>query len=107
MPKRAKKRMQQGFSLVEMMISIAILTLVVGVVVGAVNTTQQRSNSEIAHLDITQQAREMIDQFVRDLHQAGFPPSNTYATQPASNRSLAAMKLVAVSQTDIWFEGDV
>jgi len=47
---------------------------------------------------------------VRDLHTAGYPNARMYNStalgSPAQNNVLMAAGLVAVSATDIWFEGD-
>src|SRR5579883_349151 len=104
---KTKTRAQRGFTLIEMMVSITILTVVIGVVVKAISLTTQKNSIEQAHLDVTQEAREMVDQIVRDLNQAGCPSQYMYASNPNTNSNLVANRLVAVSETDIWFEGDI
>lgn len=102
-----KIKARRGFTLVEMMVSVFVLTVIVGVVVRAISLTTEKNSVEQAHLDVTQEAREMVDQIVRDLNQAGFPSQYMYASNPNSTSSQVAMRLVAVSETDLWFEGDV
>ncbi len=107
-----RQRRQAGFSLIEMITVVAILTLVMGVVFKQIITVQQRYRGEEAKLDISQEGREFMDQMVRDLHQAGYPTSRIYANgvitvSPAYNDPRVAAGLVRYSYNDIWFEGDV
>ncbi len=64
---------QRGFSLIELMVSVAILTVVIGVVVQGVNTMQIRNTVEVNRVDLTQESREFMDQITNDMHQCGFP----------------------------------
>src|ERR1700739_667910 len=80
-----------GFSLIELMISLAILTIVVGVAVPGLTKLQQRNTMEATHVDLTQESREFMDQIVNDIHQAGYPslkmfdPNGNPAPTLASN----------------------
>ena len=112
---RAKRnKSQAGFSLIEMMIVVAILIVVLGVVLRQVTVMQMRSRGEAVKLDMVQQARESLDQMVRDLHQAGYPSAymymSTVLTSPTNNNTGYATGLVQVvsgnSAMHI-FEGDV
>ena len=113
---------QAGFSLVELMIVCAILAIVLASVVSGINTTVQRSQAEQTKVDLTQEGREFIDEFERDLHQAGYPNCRTVAAPglgvtpncPADNsnpteaqNSAVAAGLVYVSNTKIVFEGAI
>jgi prepilin-type N-terminal cleavage/methylation domain-containing protein len=102
---------QRGFSLLEMITVVAILTLVMGAVFKQVITVQQRYRAEETKLDIAQESREFLDQMVRDLHQAGYPTSRIYASgvlvSPAVNDQRVAAGLVKYAYNDLWFEGDV
>src|ERR1700722_19054748 len=69
---------QRGFSLLELMISLAILTVVIGVVRDGVKTMQERNAVEVNKVDLTQSAREFMDQIVNDIHQAGYPGMNMF-----------------------------
>ncbi len=112
---------QEGFSLIELVIVCAILTIVLWAVFNGVNLATQRSQAEMTKVDLTQEGREFIDEFERDLHQAGYPncrmvstagvanncPAD-YVTGPnAAKNSAVAVGLVSVSSTQIIFEGDV
>lgn len=102
---------RRGFSLLEMMVVIAILTLVMGVVFTQINLVQKRYRTEEMKLDLTQESREFMDQIVRDMHSIGYPTSKMFSTavlgSPVNNDSKVAVGLVKVAYDELWFEGDV
>ena len=110
---------QAGFSLLELVIVVAILTIVMAVVFNGVNLVTQRSQAEQVKVDLVQEGREFVDEFERDLHQAGYPNCRMVATAGATNcpadgtntnvvtNPLVAAGLVSVSNTQVVFEGDV
>jgi prepilin-type N-terminal cleavage/methylation domain-containing protein len=104
---------QAGFSLIELLIVIAILGLVVGAVFSQVGVAQQRLNAEEIKLDDFQQARDFVDQFFRDINQAGSPNIRMYDSSsiafnsPNINDSRLAVGLVAIDSNAITFEGAV
>jgi prepilin-type N-terminal cleavage/methylation domain-containing protein len=112
-----KTTQKRGFSLLELMVSLAILSIVMGIIVEGITTMQARNAVETNKLDLTQETREFMDQIVNDIDQAGFPglnmfdpttlnpatPGNPICTQ---NNNLAC-GLISVSATAIQFEGDV
>ena len=73
MSRNKKRALANGFTLLELIISVAILTVVVGVVVQGLTKLQQRNTMEAVKVDLTQESREFMDQIVSDIHQAGFP----------------------------------
>jgi prepilin-type N-terminal cleavage/methylation domain-containing protein len=113
--------LQAGFSLIELALVCAILAIVLASVFSGISLTIQRSEAEQTKVDLTQGGREFVDEFERDLHQAGYPncrivatagvavncPAD-YLTNPtvASNSAVAA-GLVSVSNTQLIFEGDM
>lgn len=111
---------QSGFTLLELMLVCAILGIVLGAVFQGINTVMQRSQSEQTKVDLTQSAREFVDEFERDLHQAGYPNCRMVATAGvatncpadytqllAAENSALAVGLVHVDGTKIIFEGDM
>lgn len=109
--KQGKSGAQSGFSLVELMLVLLVLTIVMGVVFNDINSVQKRYRTEESKLDLTQESREFLDQIVRDMHQAGYPGTKQYAVNvlggTPDNDSRNAVGLVSVSSTDLWFEGDI
>jgi prepilin-type N-terminal cleavage/methylation domain-containing protein len=96
----------RGFTLLEMLISLLILAVVSGAVFAQINRMQQRSSSEAIKVDMSQQARDFLDQTVRDLHMAGYPNASMYSN-PTTYPWMVAAGLVSVSPTQILLEGDV
>src|SRR5438445_13724682 len=64
----------RGFSLIEMLIAVAIVTAVIAVVVQGITKMQRRSFVEGSKIDTVQETRDFIDQMVRDIHNVGYPP---------------------------------
>ncbi len=105
---------QRGFSLIEMIVTVAILSIVLAVVFNEIDKVQKRYRTEEAKLDIFQEARNFMDRFVRDLHTAGYPGVRMYQTTivpalqiPPEFDSRVATGLVSVSANDLRFEADV
>jgi Tfp pilus assembly protein PilW len=108
-------RLRAGFSLMESMISLFILTLVVGAIFQQVRRTQANYRIESQKLDLSQEDREFIDQFTRDLHQAGYPSPaslnidnlNAVIDPAGGNPNLVSAGITNISQTSLTMEGDL
>lgn len=96
----------RGYTLLELLIVLVILATVTGAVFEQINAMQKKAGSETMKLDMNQQAREFLDQTVRDLHMAGYPGASMYSN-PLLHPSQVAAGLVRVSPTEILLEGDV
>jgi prepilin-type N-terminal cleavage/methylation domain-containing protein len=99
-----------GFSLIEMMIVMLIITIIMGAVFKSISITQQTSASQQVKLDLTQQAREFMDQLTRDLRSAGYP--NWRNTDPTSalastTNQYNAPGLIYIDSGALWFAGAV
>ncbi|HZU31578.1 MAG TPA: prepilin-type N-terminal cleavage/methylation domain-containing protein, partial [Candidatus Angelobacter sp.] len=90
----------RGFTLAEVMISLLILITVTGAVFSQINQMQKKSNTEAIKVDLSQEAREFIDQTVHDLHRAGYPNAAMYSN-PLADTTKVAVGLVSVSPTQI------
>src|SRR5258708_2049715 len=120
-----RMRRLRGFSLIELMVVMAVMVVIMGAVFKSINLTQQKSSSETVKLDLTQQAREFMDQITRDLRSAGYPNSRNMSkgsTDPTysgtcpdlSTNSLTSpcdptngTGLIKVTYNALWFAGDI
>ncbi len=106
--RRARPR---GFSLLEMLLVVAVLMIVMAVILQQVNLVQKRYHTEEYKVDASQQGREFLDQMLRDIHQAGYPSRRMYTSgglmNPWQQDARVAVGLVSYSPTDLWFEADV
>jgi prepilin-type N-terminal cleavage/methylation domain-containing protein len=105
MNKNKKHSRQSGFTLIELLMVVLLLSIVVGAVFSQIERAQVRYRVEDQRVDLTQQEREFIDQFTRDLHQAGYPSASMYGTSGTANQ--VARGPISLSSNDIVIEGDV
>ncbi len=111
-----RTRGEKGFSLIEMMIVMVIITIIMGSVFKSINLTQQTSASQQVKLDLTQQSREFVDQLTRDLRNSGYPYQRnmTNMVDPANSTNFIspthpynAPGLIYVDKGSLWFAGNV
>jgi prepilin-type N-terminal cleavage/methylation domain-containing protein len=79
-----KSHKQAGFTLIELMVSVAIFLLICGAAFGLMGTTQNRFRTESQVLNSFEQARLGLDQIVRDVNDSGYPPQNNFSGAPAA-----------------------
>jgi len=103
---RNREQRQDGFSLIELLITIIVLVIVMGAVFSQINHLQKKTKVESLKLDLTQETRDFMDQFARDLHMCGYPRPALYqkSGEPVTSYALG---LVYASPTQIRFEGDI
>src|SRR6266849_5502657 len=120
------RRLQHGFSLIEMMLVVAIMGIISAGILSQMNEAQQRGYSEQVKLDNFQEARDFVDQFFRDINQIGYPSSRLVDTTslswspalvpPQTTYPLAnpyifdnrmAIGLVSINAKAVQFEGDM
>jgi prepilin-type N-terminal cleavage/methylation domain-containing protein len=100
-----KHSRQRGFTLIELLMVVLLLSIIVGAVFSQIERAQVRYRVEDQRVDLTQQEREFIDQFTRDLHQAGYPAASMFGGVGTANQT--ALGLISLSSTDVVIEGDV
>jgi prepilin-type N-terminal cleavage/methylation domain-containing protein len=76
----SRKRVQGGFSLLELLISVAIFVIISGAAFGLLGTAQKRYQTEGQVLSSFQEGRLALDQIVRDVNDAGYPPLNQFSS---------------------------
>src|SRR5436305_10136235 len=79
------KRTAPGFSLIELIVVCAVLVIVMGAVFTTIAQVAQRSQAEQVKTDLAQSGREFVDEFQRDLHQAGYPNCRMIGTPGAAS----------------------
>jgi len=91
-PARKYKR-ERGFTLIEMLVALGIFLLVTGAAFTLLTSSQQRYQTESQVLNSFQEARLGLDQMVRDIDDAGFPPPSYLAspTPPSPYDYLASV----------------
>jgi prepilin-type N-terminal cleavage/methylation domain-containing protein len=108
MRNRTKIR-QAGFTLIETLITIIILSIIMGAVFKQIDVAQKRSSAEQQKLDMFQESREFADMMTRDLRNAGYPNIRNFdgITPPNAATPTNAIGLLYVGPADVWFEGAV
>lgn len=114
------KACQRGFSLIEMLITLGLLVIVLGVVVKGVMEMQARNFTEAGKVDAVQETRDFIDQMARDIHGTGYPPpAVTIQTTPkcadglgtliatVRNNANISCGIVNFSTTGVTYEADL
>lgn len=100
-----------GFTVLELLVVVAILGAVLGVVFTAVARLQKSYSAEETKVDATQVARTFLDMMGNELRQAGFPSRRLFApgvlSSPAGNDYRCAAGLVRISASELWFEADI
>lgn len=74
MTRRRGGKQERGFTLIEMLAALGIFLLVTGAAFTLLTSSQQRYQTESQVLNSFQEARLGLDQMVRDINDAGFPP---------------------------------
>ena len=74
---------QSGFTLLEMLVSVMVFLLISGTIFQLLTNTQKQSQNDSQMRDTFQEARLGLDQIVRDINDAGYPPANHFTVLPA------------------------
>jgi len=80
---------QFGFTLIELLVALGIFLLVTGAAFTLLSSSQQRYQTESQVLTSFQEARLGLDQMVRDINDAGFPPP-TFFISSAPEKSASS-----------------
>jgi prepilin-type N-terminal cleavage/methylation domain-containing protein len=121
-----RSRPVRGFSLIEMMVVMAVILVIMGTVFKSIAVTEQTSASQQVKVDLTQETREFIDQLTRDLRSTGYPntrnvsqtatdPNNPAGGCPDLSTNILTspcdpsngVGLIYLNFNQLWFAGDV
>jgi prepilin-type N-terminal cleavage/methylation domain-containing protein len=116
---------QHGFTLLEVLVVLAVLGIISAGIFQQIATVQQRASTEQVKVDNFDEARDFVDQFFRDINQIGYPnyrmvdtSSGSWSpalmqqttTYPWANPFIfdnrLAAGLVKIDANEIRFEGD-
>jgi prepilin-type N-terminal cleavage/methylation domain-containing protein len=78
----SRDKRQPGFTLIELLVSLGIFLLVIGAAFTLLGSSQNRYQTESQVLTSFQEARLGLDQIVRDVNDAGYPPPSYVGTDP-------------------------
>jgi prepilin-type N-terminal cleavage/methylation domain-containing protein len=97
-----------GFSLLELLLVVAILVVVMGVIMRGLNEMQKNTTAESSKVDTVQQTRDFIDQMVRDVHNVGYPPPIVMSPPvPCTGNAGVSCGIIFFTPTKIQYEGDL
>src|SRR3981081_648550 len=68
----------RGYSLVELLVATVLFTIIAGTVFSLLLSAQLQYQGESSVSAAFQQANVAIDQIVRDVHSAGYPPKSPF-----------------------------
>lgn len=102
------RRRERGFSMLEMMLVVGIVTIVFGIIAKGMIQLQKRADTESERVDRVQEGRAFMEQVVRDIHQSGFPSIRMVSPAIAAvNPNSYANGLINIDRGDLIIEGDV
>jgi hypothetical protein len=82
---KKRKHGTAGFSLVELLVGTILFTIVTGIAFSLLMSAQLRYQGESTVTEAFQQANVALDQIVRDVHSAGYPPMSSLSLTVANN----------------------
>ena len=121
--RRSNRAGMCGFTLIEMLVVVAVIGIIMAGIMTQINTIVQRESTEQTKVDDFQEARDFVDQFFRDINQIGYPNIRMVDTtsaffSPPVNTSLPpaspnitwdnrfAIGLVKIDAYELRFEGN-
>ena len=82
---KKRKHIAVGFSLVELLVGTILFTIVTGIAFSLLMSAQLRYQGESTVTEAFQQANVALDQIVRDVHSAGYPPMSSLSAAVATS----------------------
>jgi prepilin-type N-terminal cleavage/methylation domain-containing protein len=78
------EKRRQGFTILELLMAMAIFVIICAAMFGLLDMSQKRYNSETQVTAAYQDARLAVDQITRDFNVGGYPPAGIYSVRPVS-----------------------
>ena len=105
----AKHHCRKGFSLIELLVVLAVFTFIMGGLFAAVNKGQIRFAYEQDLMEAQQSARNAVDMMEREIRLAGFPKTSYYdgALGYSTNSNTIAKGFTTSNASDMIFEADI
>ncbi len=79
----------RGFTILELMIAMAIFTVICGAMFGLLQLSQQKYSSETQLSGAFQETRLAVDQIVRDFNASGYPAVSMFSKIPTDSSQYA------------------
>jgi prepilin-type N-terminal cleavage/methylation domain-containing protein len=80
-----------GYTLLELMVATVLFTIISGAVFSVLSRSQLSYQGESTVAAAFQQANVAIDQIVRDVHSAGYPPASSFTSAVSRNSEKIAL----------------
>jgi prepilin-type N-terminal cleavage/methylation domain-containing protein len=84
-----QNREEQGFSILELLIAMAIFLAICGAMFELLRMSQQKYSGETQLSAAYQDSRLAMDQIVRDFNIAGYPPADMFSVLPSATSQYA------------------
>jgi len=101
-PCSAAAARQRGFSILEFMMAIAVLSIIMGALMSFISTMQRRYTSESKVASISQVGKTGMDLLAMDVGQAGFPPLVDTTTTQAITASGTEQTVTLASTVGVY-----
>lgn len=101
-------RGEEGFSLIELLLALAILTALTGIAIGMFVRAQNAVQMQLSSSTLDSGALNALNQMAREIRMAGFPSSGSFtAAAVTSHPGIVATPFLAISGYDLKFEANI
>jgi type IV pilus assembly protein PilW len=110
MSSKPNLRAKRGFSLLEMLIVLAVFTFIVGGIFTNLSQSQIRYQFEQEVAELQQSGRNAVDLMEREIKLAGFPKASYYDSGQnwtSANSNKVAAGFITIGATNLVFEADI
>jgi|SRR2546429_1688516 len=108
---RVRRLRAHGFTLVELLIVLAIFSAVLGTIFSSLSEGQHASQISSEEIEIHQNLQDILSLMTSELRAVGFPPETfydaAYLQKPSTHKNLVAHGLMSIGLQEIRFQGDI